>query len=139
MSDSFWLDKLRQSGGAPPPPPAAPQGGLTPTGAPWWAHPTYTQPQQPAQPQQPPEALQRAYETEKAQSAKQTDLCPSCRSEHYWRPTPNTTAMCFDCGWPVQNSTQGVAISNNSSAPTRQSVHQAKGSGYQPNVIVGRL
>ncbi|MEV7902198.1 hypothetical protein [Streptomyces anulatus] len=137
--DSFWLNKLRESGGAAPPPAAPSQGGLTPAGAPWWSHPTYARPQQPAQPQQAPETLQRAYQTEKAQSAKQPDICPSCASDHYWRPTPNTCATCFDCGWPVQNSTQGVAISNDSSAPRRESLHQARGAGYQPNTIVGRL
>ncbi|MEV6310018.1 hypothetical protein AB0M10_15635 [Streptomyces sp. NPDC051840] len=138
MSD-FWLNKIRESQGGNPPA-RQPQAGLTPTGAPWWAHPTYTRPETPpAAPQAPPEQLQREYQTERAQSSKHSERCPSCASEHYWRPTPNAQATCFDCGWPVQNSTQGVAIANNSSAPRKTSLHEARGSGYNPQTIVGRL
>ncbi|MEU1552115.1 hypothetical protein ABZ517_05260 [Streptomyces scabiei] len=136
MSD-FWLQKLREAGGAPAP--AAPQAGLTPSGAPWWAHPTYGPPPSPAQPQPHVQAPQAAYQTTKAQSAKNTETCPSCGSDEYWRPTPKTHPICNSCHYPVQNSTQGVAIANNSSAPARASLFQAKGAGYQPNVIVGRL
>jgi hypothetical protein len=135
MSD-FWLNKMREQQGPPP----APQAGLTAGGTPWWAMPTYTRPEQPPQqPQQGPEQLQRSYQTEKAQSARQTDRCPSCAGDHYWRPTPNTMATCFDCGWPTQNSTQGVAIANTSSAPQKKSLHEAAGAGYNPQVIVGRM
>ncbi|MGW3153685.1 hypothetical protein [Streptomyces sp. NPDC001089] len=134
MTSDFWLNKLRESGGAPAP--AAPQAGLTPQGTPWWAHPTYGAPAAPEQPQQPAPGV---YRTDKAQSAKSTAICPSCSGDNYWRPTPNSREMCADCHYPVQNSTQGVAISNNSSAPSRASLHQAKGAGYNPNVIVGRL
>ncbi|MGW3860270.1 hypothetical protein ACWEDZ_02130 [Streptomyces sp. NPDC005047] len=139
MTSDFWLNKLRENG---TPAPAQPQAGLTPTGTPWWAHPTYSRPQGPEQPQAPqqtPEALQHTYQTERAQSARQTERCPSCSGDHYWRPTPNAMATCFDCGWPVQNSTQGVAIANNSSAPSRASLHQPKGAGYRPDVIVGHM
>lgn len=134
MTSDFWLRKLQESSGTPAP--AAPQAGLTPQGAPWWAHPTYAP--APA-PQQPQPAAPGAYRTEKAQSAKHTELCPSCGSDQYWRPTPKTQAMCNACHYPVQNSTQGVAVANNSSAPSRASLFQAKGAGYRPNVIVGRL
>ncbi|NIY68024.1 hypothetical protein [Streptomyces malaysiensis] len=135
MSD-FWLNKIRESQGPAP----RPQAGLTPAGTPWWANPTYTHPEpQPQAPQSSPDQLQRAYRTERAQSAHHHERCPSCGSEHYWRPTPNAAAQCFDCGWPVQNSTQGVAVANNSSAPTRKSLHEVKGSGYRPDVIVGRM
>lgn len=133
MSSDFWLNKFTgRPAGTPPP---APQAGLTPTGAPWWANPAYTSPQQPAQPQQ---AAQSPYSTDRAQSARHTERCPSCDSDHYWRPSPNVRATCFDCGWPTQNSTQGVAISNRD-APARHSLHQAKGAGYRPDVIVGRM
>ncbi|MEW1922294.1 hypothetical protein [Streptomyces sp. NPDC088360] len=138
MSSEFWLNKLRQAQGAAPAP--RPQAGLTQAGTPWWAHPTYTRPEtRPAEPQSAPEQLQREYQTERAQSTRHSDQCPSCQGEHYWRPTPNTQATCFDCGWPVQNSTQGVAIANNSSAPSKGSLHQAQGSGYNPKTIIGRL
>lgn len=136
MSD-FWLNKIREAQGGPPP---HPQAGLTATGSPWWAHPAYTRPEAPqATPQASPEQLHREYQTERAQSAKHSEHCPSCQGEHYWRATPNAMAQCFDCGWPVQNSTQGVAIANNSSALAKVSLHQAKGSGYNPQSIVGRL
>jgi len=136
MTSDFWLNKLREAGGATAP--ATPQAGLTPSGTPWWAHPTYGQPQAPAQPQQPMQAQQGTYVTTKAQSAKSTELCPSCGSDQYWRPTPKTQLMCNSCHYPVQNSTQGVAIANRD-APARPSLHQAKGAGYRPDVIVGRM
>jgi hypothetical protein len=137
MSQEFWLKKFNEARGGTPP---RPQAGLTPAGTPWWAHPTYTRPETPpAEPASEPQQLQREYQTERAQSAKHSEVCPSCSSEHYWRPTPNSQATCFDCGWPVQNSTQGVAIANNSSAPARVSLHQAKGSGYNPTTIIGHL
>ncbi|MEU9050193.1 hypothetical protein AB0D37_07270 [Streptomyces sp. NPDC048384] len=138
MSSEFWLNKFREAQGGQPQP--RQQAGLTPAGTPWWAHPTYVRPETPsATPQNHPQQVQREYQTERAQSAKQSERCPSCQGEHYWRPTPNAMAQCFDCGWPVQNSTQGVAIANNSSAPQRVSLHQAKGSGYNPQTIIGRL
>lgn len=136
MSD-FWLNKLREAGGAPSAP-AAPQAGLTSTGAPWWAHPTYGPAQPPAQPQQPAQQPQAPYQTTKAQSAKSHESCPSCGSDEYWRPTVNAQARCNQCHYPVQNSTQGVAISNRD-APARASLHQPKGAGYRPDVIVGRM
>ncbi|UXX94036.1 hypothetical protein N7U49_21765 [Streptomyces sp. AD2-2] len=138
MSSDFWLNKIREANG--PQPAQGPQAGLTPAGTPWWAHPTYTRPETPPTvPQSDPQQMQREYQTERAQSAKQSERCPSCQGEHYWRATPNSMAQCFDCGWPVQNSTQGVAIANNSSAPARVSLHQAKGSGYNPQTIIGRI
>jgi hypothetical protein len=137
MTSNFWLDRLRETN--PAPAPAAPQAGFTPQGTPWWAHPTYAPAPAPAQPQQLQPAAPGRYHTEKAQSAKVTERCPSCGSDAYWRPTPKTQATCNDCHYPVQNSTQGVAVANNSSAPSRASLFQAKGAGYQPNVIVGRL
>lgn len=136
MTSDFWLNKLRETGGAPAP--AAPQAGLTPTGAPWWAHPTYGPPAPAVQPQQPPPQQPGVYRSEKAQSAKSHETCPSCGSEDYWRPTPKTQFLCNDCHYPMQNSTQGVAISNRD-APSRASLHQAKGAGYRPDVIVGRM
>lgn len=137
MTSDFWLSRLRDAGSTPPP--AAPQAGFTPQGTPWWAHPTYTPAAPAVQPQQPQQAVPGVYQTDKAQSARSTERCPSCGSDEYWRPTPKTQAMCNACHYPVQNSTQGVAVANNSSAPTRASLFQAKGAGYQPNVIVGRL
>lgn len=142
MTSDFWLNKLRQSNGAPAPAPAAaPQAGLTPQGTPWWSHPTYGRQPAPEQPQpapQQPPAPAGEYRTDKALSSRQSERCPSCASDHYWQPTPNVRATCFDCGWPVQNSTQGVAIANRD-APAKSSLHQAKGSGYRPDVIVGRM
>ncbi|MEV8601774.1 hypothetical protein AB0465_18065 [Streptomyces griseoviridis] len=138
MSSDFWLNKFREAQGGQPQP--RQQAGLTPAGTPWWAHPTYVRPETPpAAPRNDPQQVQREYQTERAQSAKQSERCPSCQGEHYWRATPNSMAQCFDCGWPVQNSTQGVAIANNSSAPQKVSLHQAKGSGYNPQTIIGRL
>jgi hypothetical protein len=137
MTSDFWLNKLRGQGSATPAP-TAPQAGLTPSGAPWWAHPTYSPAQAPAQPQQDARQPQGVYVTNKAQSARSEERCPECGSDEYWRPTPKTQLMCNQCHYPVQNSTQGVAISNRD-APAKASLHQAKGAGYRPDIIVGRM
>lgn len=137
MSSDFWLNKMRSTGAAPAP--VQPQAGLTPQGTPWWAHPTYSPAQPPAQPQQVVQApAPGVYRTDKALSARSTERCPSCGSQDYWRPTPNTSFICNDCHYPRQNSTQGVAISNRD-APAKSSLHQAKGAGYRPDLIVGRM
>lgn len=136
MSSDFWLNKMRQAQGPTPPP----QAGLTAGGTPWWAHPTYVRPEQP--PQQPaygPEQMQRAYQTNRAMSSRQTELCPQCQSEHYWKPTPNTMAQCNDCGWPIQHSTSGMSAVNDTSAPSRPSTCQAKGVPFSMKNIVAHM
>ncbi|MEU1816060.1 hypothetical protein ABZ543_12815 [Streptomyces roseifaciens] len=134
MSTDFWLHKLQELSGTHAPAPA----GLTASGAPWWAHPTYS----PAQAPQPPRSMvSRAYQTDRAQSAKVPSTCPNCRGDHYWQPTPSTVAQCADCGYNCRmvHSTAGVAIANTSSAPKRASLYEAQGAGYNPHVIVGRM
>lgn len=138
MSD-FWLNKIREAHGQQPAPPRQPQAGLTPTGAPWWRHPTYTQPQQPAAVPEADPGVPVTTPPARAKSAGETEPCPSCNSGNYFRPEANVRKSCFDCGWPVQNSTQGTAIANNSSAPVKKSLREAKGAGYRPDVIIGRM
>lgn len=139
MTSDFWLNKLRSSGGSTPAP--QPQGGLTASGAPWWAHPTYTPPAPAPVTPAPPTPGEQSYSTVKAASARHTELCPNCQSDHYWRPTTNAAARCYDCGHNdrAMNSTQGMAVANSTSAPKRASLHQAQGSGYHPEIIIGRM
>lgn len=114
MSD-FWAKKLGQQAApaAAPVPPA-------PT-RPWWqpapAQPVAPQPATTLQPVVPqtvqqgsvdPNAQsdigtllrQDGYTTEKAQSARDTEVCPNCQSTNYMRASghPNSMKQCFECG-----------------------------------------
>lgn len=142
MND-FWARKLSQSPGAPPTQhQQQPQrGGLGPTGTPWWASSAYgagaqVQPQQPlSQPQPDPE-----YVTVRAVSAKVDSHCPGCGGTSYFRPTTNTQAHCFDCGYQdrFRQSMSGLAVVHDTTAVSKPSIRQATGT-YQPQTIVGRL
>lgn len=74
----------------------------------------------------------------KAASARQTDLCPGCGSGNYLAP-PGGRARCYDCGYPIEQSTSGVA-STTSQGGTATPAPQAAGysGGFQPSVIVNK-
>lgn len=112
---SFWASKVAPQQAAPPAVPAAPSG-------PWWqqsqapqrvdfvaqqpaALPTLPTPQQGSVDPQAESDFgsllrQDGYTTTKAQSAKDTERCPSCGSNNYVRASghPNSMKQCFECG-----------------------------------------
>lgn len=73
-----------------------------------------------------------------AQSARQHDACPACGSGNYMAP-PGGRARCFECGYPVEQSTSG-AVSTTSQGAAAVPAQQATGysGGFQPNVIVNK-
>lgn len=75
----------------------------------------------------------------KARSAQENNTCPECYSENYMKP-PGTNAglRCFDCGYPIVQSTSGLS-GVKTEGPTRPARQPAPGSGYQPGVIIGRI
>lgn len=62
--------------------------------------PRYQQqyPQQPAAPAAPAKAM----------SARSTALCPHCASGNFMAPPGGGPSRCFDCGYPVVQSTSGL-------------------------------
>lgn len=153
MSD-FWARKLAEMGGVPPRPQQPQRGGLGPDGTPWWASRTYSpthENQQPAQTweqQQGPKPDvvtvqdQQQYMPRRAPgSAKVDTTCPGCGGGHYYKATPSTQAHCFTCGYQdrCRQSMSGVAMVSDNQAAIRPSLYQAKGSGYRPDVIVGKV
>lgn len=159
---NFWAERLgQQTPAAAPAPSPAPAGNR-----PWWMPqtappPVQQTPQQPVQqyPQQvqqstvPPDGEahfgdllhQDAYTTDKAQSARDTELCPDCSSPNYIAPKgyPNAMKKCFNCGYNPRfaHSTAGATgIGQKNVAPPRAARAQTLAtSNFNPGVIIGRV
>lgn len=114
-------------------------------------HPSVTHQQPPQQGSVAPEEeqhfgdllTQAEYTTEKAQSAKDTELCPDCGSQNYVAPAghPNAMKQCFNCGWNprFQHSTHGASgIGQNLPTKTARSQTMSENS-FNPGMIVGRV
>ena len=127
MSD-FWSKRL----GAPAVPPTPP---VSPS-----ALPPQFRAATPATQAYVAPATQGATEApRKAASARQHDLCPACGSGNYFSPPGGGRARCFECGYPVEQSTSGVT-STTSQGGAAQPAQQASGysGGFQPHVIVNK-
>lgn len=75
--------------------------------------------------------------TTKAQSARQTDYCPSCNSDNYFRPLPQSGLRCYDCGYPLVQS--GTGVSSIKSQGKTKPARQVPTAGFQPGTIVGHI
>jgi hypothetical protein len=49
--------------------------------------------------------------------------------------TPSVAPRCFDCGYPLVQSTSGMVVSKNT--PFGKPVRQVLGDGFHPNEIIG--
>lgn len=134
MPANFWAKKIADEMPKPPPAPRSPL-------APWWSPapvlPTgYQQPDQ-RQPAVPEQQESRPGETviqpsdinlNRFQSIKAQGLCPGCGSNNYMKVSDarslNQVTRCFDCGYPVVQSTSGMsnvsAQGGGGSKPARQ-------------------
>lgn len=148
MSD-FWGAVL----GSAAPAPAAPQRPVLPPTRPYSPSPFFA-PQTPAQPAQQSVSDQpqehKGWGTvegsmRKAQHTKQEGLCPNCASGNYFAPQAGGPARCFDCGYPVLNSTSGGGLPSDqtgAASPSRQIASGGKGgvSHFQPqNPAAGHI
>jgi hypothetical protein len=146
LSDDFWARALRE---ASPQPAAAPPANYQapPPGTPWWQLPTYQSAATPAAPAphqvpgpqdlHPLTAMPKPVNLASARNASQ---CPGCGGDQYFKATPNSSPRCFECGYPVQHSTSGLRVSHNDqSVPTKVSMRQVTGNGFQPQTIVGHV
>ncbi|CAB4128465.1 hypothetical protein UFOVP223_128 [uncultured Caudovirales phage] len=120
----------------------------------WWAKKLGQQVQQPVgrpdptpgmpPSQQPmtqmPSFQQSANPSEKAQSAKQTALCPDCGSTNYMA-IQNAAPRCYDCGYPIQQS--GSRFGGLAGAHVEGAAKQASGNdtsnNWNPQGIIGRI
>jgi hypothetical protein len=154
----FWAQRL-QAASAPPAAPPAPPGNT-----PWWMpQAPAPAPQQPTQPAPaalpgPPQQAsvaptgevpigdllrQDGYTTEKAQSARDGEGCPSCGSPNYMHigGLQSRAKRCFECGYnPMfEHSTAGASgIGQN--IPVKSARVQTGGeSHFNPQMIVGRV
>ena len=118
----------------------------------WWAKKLgNTQPQAPAYrpdptPAMPPSqlpmssfpAIQPPATT--APSARQTDVCPNCRSANYMT-AQGGAARCFDCGYPLEQS--GSRYGSLAGAHVEGATKAATGndvvSNWNPQGIIGRI
>ena len=75
----------------------------------------------------------------RAQSAKSSDRCPGCNSGNYMAPMGTQLKRCYDCGYPIVQSGTGAGGTGTSSGPAVAAKQPSQGSGFNPNVIVGRV
>lgn len=75
----------------------------------------------------------------KAVSSRQDDRCPNCMSGNYFAPQGTQRMRCYDCGYPVIQAGSGAGMPSGSSGPTVAAKQPAKGSGFNPNIIVDRI
>jgi hypothetical protein len=118
---SFWARKLAERN--PPPPPRP----VNNPNRPWWSSAPPPQPAQPPvgitgvpmSPSAPtgytgvPEGAKVITPADinlrRFQSLHQADGCPDCQSPNYFGATPAARKRCFDCGYPIIQSTSGVS------------------------------
>jgi len=134
MSNNWWSTKLGGTPSNTPLPPTAP----TPPS-------TYTyQPNQNVPVNYDPNKDQVVT---KAQSQNLTTRCPNCYSGNYMKVGIQSTQSgsfdvmrCYDCGYPKVQSGSGAGMPSGSSSGSATPAKQpAKGSGFNPNVIVDRI
>lgn len=120
-SSNWWANKL---GPNMPPIPARQEMPMPPSQRPMTRF-------IPPQPQAP---------ATKAQSAAQTDLCPTCGSDNYMS-VAGAKARCYDCGYPLEQS--GSRYGSLTGARVEGSVKESRGnsgvSNWNPQGIVGRV
>lgn len=129
MRVSFWTDKLSGKTPSNAQPLAAVQA--------WWTHES-TPPQQEEEAVVPEPARQTRHDVRIAGSPRGTSegSCPECDSGNYMAASPMVAARCFDCGYPLMQSTSGMAVSKNT--PHGGPVRQVLGDGFHGDRIIGR-
>ena len=82
-----------------------------------------------------PQQQEEQYAPQKAQSIRRSHHCPECASPNYMEQTGGR-ARCFDCGYPIVQSTSGLMA--DPGAPS-QAAQQVAGEGYGAKDIIGRI
>lgn len=138
---SFWERKLAQQQGTPAPAPAPqPQAPQPASNGPWWrSTPTgpaqvQTVPQEPSQ-GQPETDMVKTLQAQQKQD--QMDRCPGCGSGNYAAPPGSRTygARCFDCGYPVQQSTSGMSNTASDGGPSTPARQVSTANNYNPQDV----
>jgi len=125
MANDWWANKLGT------PQPAQPQVPLAPV-------PQQYTPQTPAYPPQPVQPAQYP----PSQQIQTTPRCPGCGSGNY-AGGEGSRARCYDCGYPIQQSGSGVGKGivggPQATGPVQPARQAAKGSGFNPQTIIGHI
>lgn len=92
-----------------------------------------------ARPVSVPVRYDRAGESStRAQSQALADRCPDCSSSNYFSATRETRPRCFDCGYPIVQSTSGLQ-GTASDGPVHKSRQVSTANNFNPGEIVGRI
>lgn len=104
------------------------------------SHPTGPPPQAPAPPVvAQPQAAPQPHTQRPTPSSLQTDHCPACASVNYMAAVGTKVQRCFDCGYPVVQSTSGVGVAGAKTDGTVHKATQVKTGTYSPTTIIGRV
>lgn len=125
---NFWAAKL--AGQAPPP--------LTTQTEAWWSSNPLSAEPKPATVHIPGyEPVTVPPPARARESQRNSSRCPECDSSNYMRASASAAYRCFDCGFPLVQSTSGASIS--SDTPSGRPVRQALNNGFHPGKIIGRI
>jgi hypothetical protein len=75
----------------------------------------------------------------KAQSARQSELCPGCMSGNYFAPLGTQRKRCYDCGYPIMQQGSGLAGSGTGNGPVQAAKQVGQTDGFNPGTIVDRI
>lgn len=75
----------------------------------------------------------------RAQSARESEMCPGCMSGNYFAPLGTQRKRCYDCGYPIVQQGSGLSSSGTGNGPVRAAKQVGQDGGFNPTTIVDRI
>lgn len=75
----------------------------------------------------------------RAQSARESEMCPGCMSGNYFAPLGTQRKRCYDCGYPIVQQGSGLASSGTGNGPVQAAKQVGQEGGFNPTTIVDRI
>lgn len=118
----------------------------------WWANKLGTQ-EQPRESFLTPATVYKAVETIAAYTPSPAPArapsdkggsCPECRSGNYFSGGPSVRARCYDCGYPISQSSSGINTLVRPAGQVSETTYEATkqistANNYNPTTIVDRV
>lgn len=138
---NWWADKL---GPAQPVQPVVPARPVSPAIPVAWPQPTPSLPGLPAMsPQAYPEVTEATYQSSRTTYDRNSGQCPECGSGNYFKPADprsNSGHRCYDCGYPVVQSTSNMpSMPTGEGGPVKAARQVSTANNYNPQMVVDRV